>query len=299
MALGDLDTRWKNPQGSTPEQLHLWAQDLIKELRKGEYLASGAAVGSVTNAQLADMPAWAIKLRNADTAGVPQDVTIDGLTAETTVNGANDYLPFWDKSTEEMRKGTPDAITNGLTQQIGSRLLTSGTVSGVATLDIVLTSYTNFRAIKFLLTSFVPATDDVELWMRLSTNGGSSYDAGASDYSWAIRGLFNNAASADAADAADDAINIGGFGTATFAISNVASEGGIDAEVTLFNQTATGRMPRVSFQSGYYSAQTTNGTAVTQSGCGARLTAQDTDAVRFLFESGNITSGNYAVYGLI
>jgi hypothetical protein len=27
-------------------------------------------------------------------------------------------------------------------------------------------------------------------------------------------------------------------------------------------------------------------------------TAQDTDAVRFLFASGNITSGTYAVYGL-
>jgi hypothetical protein len=34
------------------------------------------------------------------------------------------------------------------------------------------------------------------------------------------------------------------------------------------------------------------------SGGGAKETAQDTDAVRFLFGSGNIAEGNYAVYGL-
>jgi len=43
--VGTLDPRWKNPQGNSPEQLYLWAQDLIKELRKGDYLdsAGGAA----------------------------------------------------------------------------------------------------------------------------------------------------------------------------------------------------------------------------------------------------------------
>lgn len=43
--MGTLDPRWKNPQGNSPEQLYLWAQDLIKELRKGDYLdsAGGAA----------------------------------------------------------------------------------------------------------------------------------------------------------------------------------------------------------------------------------------------------------------
>src|SRR5262245_37684799 len=33
-----LDTRWKNPQSSPLQKLYLWAQDLIRELRKGDYL---------------------------------------------------------------------------------------------------------------------------------------------------------------------------------------------------------------------------------------------------------------------
>ncbi len=35
-----LDTRWKNPQGADPRTLYLWAQDLIRELRKGDYQAA-------------------------------------------------------------------------------------------------------------------------------------------------------------------------------------------------------------------------------------------------------------------
>lgn len=49
-----FDSRWKNPQGSDPKSLHLWAQDLIKELRKGAYLpatpdAAGIAYDNAGN----------------------------------------------------------------------------------------------------------------------------------------------------------------------------------------------------------------------------------------------------------
>lgn len=36
-----LDPRWKNPQGKENEQLYLWAQDLVKELRKGTVVGRG------------------------------------------------------------------------------------------------------------------------------------------------------------------------------------------------------------------------------------------------------------------
>lgn len=49
-----LDTRWKNPQGKDPEALWRWAQDLIAELRRGDYLpdtpdAAGIAYGNGTS----------------------------------------------------------------------------------------------------------------------------------------------------------------------------------------------------------------------------------------------------------
>ncbi|HEU4345789.1 MAG TPA: hypothetical protein VFU31_29925, partial [Candidatus Binatia bacterium] len=75
-----------------------------------------------------------------------------------------------------------------------------------------------------------------------------------------------------------------------------ASNGGADVEITLQAQTATGRFSRIRYSTGLYM---TNNAGAIQTGAGLREAAQDTDAIRFLFESGNIASGNYAVYGLL
>src|SRR5688572_18748290 len=91
-----FDSRWKNPQGKDPEQLWRWAQELIVELRKGEFMFESGDVADLANSQLADMAAWTIKMRNAGTSGEPQDVTINGLTEETSIDRAADFVPFWD-----------------------------------------------------------------------------------------------------------------------------------------------------------------------------------------------------------
>jgi hypothetical protein len=44
---------------------------------------------------------------------------------------------------------------------------------------------------------------------------------------------------------------------------------------------------------------TASGASKVGIGTGTRETAQDTDAMRVLFESGNIASGNWALYGLL
>jgi len=66
--------------------------------------------------------------------------------------------------------------------------------------------------------------------------------------------------------------------------------------VIILGQTNTAQYTRAFWQSTHTTAA---GATFVSPGSGARLTAQDTDAVRFLFESGDITSGGYAVYGLI
>lgn len=180
----------------------------------------------------------------------------------------------------------------------GMVLLASGTVSSAATLDLVLTSYTGFRALKFVL-QLIPATDGVALYSRFSTNGGSSYDAGASDYNYA--GFWIG-------DATGGGTTSGGIQSgaaaqiqlsspqAGYMIGNGSAEG-IHTEVTLMGQTNAALWSRLIYQ-GYHISNNATPLGTHQSGGGARETAQDTDAIRFLFSSGNIASGNYAVYGL-
>jgi hypothetical protein len=159
---------------------------------------------------------------------------------------------------------------------------------------LVLTSYTSYRALKFILESFIPATDDVELWMRVSTDGGSSYDATGYSYSQVFSLDSDNSAFGNSRSTSTTRLLIAGSPSANQAVSNVAAEAGASAEIILFDQTVS-QWPKIRTQAIFMGATPDT---IQMSGGGHREASQDTDAVRFLFESGNITSGKYAVYGL-
>jgi hypothetical protein len=176
-------------------------------------------------------------------------------------------------------------------------LLTSGVISSAqATLDIPLGEYTEYRGIVVELTNFTPVTDDVELWMRTSTDGGTTYDATAGNYRYGavFLGAANLGPFAIGSSSATRITVSGNTGAANDAISNVATEGGTNTRVELMGQTDA-KFFKCRFQSAFYKGVADIGLVY---GVGARTAAQDVDAVRFLFESGNIASGKYAVYGL-
>ena len=269
-------------------------QDAIEELDT-EKVATPVGTGdisdgAVTNAKLADMAASTIKMRNNSGSGDPQDQTVNDLT-EVTDNTGADFMLTWDTSASAMAKRS----LQNTRKAGGLQLLSSGTVSNAATLDIVLTSFTAYRALKIILSSFVPATDDVELWMRFSTDGGSNYDAGAGNYRYALNGIHDNNAALSFNSTSDTKIGVGGHGTNTLSVSNTAAEGGLHSEIVLHDQSNTGVWTKARISTVYIAA---SGNVVEMNGGGARVTTQDTDAVRFLFEGGgNIASGNWALYG--
>lgn len=194
--------------------------------------------------------------------------------------------------------GAPQDLTAAQVRSIinpGLVLLNSGTVSSAATLDIVLTSFTAYRGLRLMLSAFVPATDDRELWLRTSTNGGSSYDAGASDYAW-INNLAREAVGIvlDAVNPDTKIVIAGLTTTGTLSVSNTSSEGGAHVILDIMGQTATSRWGAVKYTAGYVAG---SGSFLSLSGTGWRLASADIDAVRFLFESGNISSGGWALYG--
>jgi hypothetical protein len=254
-----FDSRWKLPQGKTPEQIYNWAEQLIRELRKGDYLP---VVDSL------------------DADAIVYDNATSGLAA-TDVQAAIDEV--------EGRVDTLEALPDP-----GLVLLASGTVTAQATLDIPLTGYTGYRAIKVLLSSFVPVDDDTELWLRFSTDGGSNYDA--TGYSWSTNWSRDSSTSSVVNNSASsNQIRIAGSNGASESVSNTAAEGGVDTEIDLPAQTDTARWPRTRYSSSWFGAAVTD--TFRLSGAASRETAQDTNAVRFLFETGNIASGSWAVYG--
>jgi hypothetical protein len=333
-----MERSWPTPPSQDPQSLYLWALEMVKLLRSGEIgtsggesiVAGGAATPGNTRA-LTDTAtvAWDFATDNQAKANVPDDAITyakmqnisatsrilgratsgAGNTEELTLSQVLDFIGsaaqgdiLYRDSSAWARLGagtnrqflqTQGAAANPQWTNGGTVLLTSGTVSAVATLDIVLTAYTAYRGLIFELSGFLPATDGVDLLLQFSTNGGSSYDGGAGNYDWAARREGDGAAGANAGSGADTVIHLVGVAE----IGNASTEG-INVTVKILNQTSTAFWTKAEWKGHYISNAATPGGNEIHGG-GAREAAQDTDAVRFQFSSGNIAAGNYAVYGLL
>lgn len=172
---------------------------------------------------------------------------------------------------------------------VGEQLLTTQTAAASATIDFVLTSYlSTYRAFKVVMTGVAPATDDVQFVMRTSTNAGSSYDSGASDYKWGSHALSDAGTATPLGDTADTSIRIAA------SVDNSATSS-LSGEVWLYKPASTTLHTNVKSDVVFVA---NGGDLIRQSCMGQRATAADVDAIRFLMSSGNIASGTFALFGI-
>jgi hypothetical protein len=160
-----------------------------------------------------------------------------------------------------------------------------------ATLDFILTSYLgDFEDFEFMVSDLLPAVDAVHLWLRTSSNGGGSYDAGASDYSWTNPWYSPGAVSGDF-DAADSQVSLAGNSVGQ-SLSNSAGEA-YSGKVCLYNASAAS--PKVvTGQAGFVASDGDwNWTSIS----GRRNSSADVDAVRFMLSNGTIASGKITLLG--
>ncbi len=168
-------------------------------------------------------------------------------------------------------------------------LLETVVTSADATVDIINLSSTYF-AYKFVWNALTAATDFDDFLIRTSTDNGSTWDAGTSDYAWVIHIVTMHTAPGHfvAGDNADGSVRvIDGLG-------NAANEK-VDCEVTCFNPSSTGFTKFVSTAVTWNAGVSRYDNTI----CGGtRLSAANVGGVRFLMSTGNITSGTLKVYGI-
>lgn len=140
--------------------------------------------------------------------------------------------------------------------------------------------------------SLVPATNNQDMRLQFSTNGGSTYDSTAGHYAWSTF-RWTNAGSSPDGSTSDTAITISAG--ATF-ISSTASNGGLSGSFKVFNPLSGAAMTRLRGEMGQYNV----GSSLEEpSGFGAVYTQTTAvNAFQVISTSGNITSGTVRVYGI-
>jgi hypothetical protein len=156
--------------------------------------------------------------------------------------------------------------------------------SAQSAVNIVLTSFTNFRCIKIVFDSVTSSTTQ-DLYIRTSTDGGSNYDAGATDYSYAMHYSKTTSASMSVVKDNEEAFIYAGFGAAS-------SGDHMSMEYTLWKPqgsffTHITGVGAINYLSELFNVQM----------AGNRQSNANVDAIRFLPSTGTF-SGTYAVYGL-
>lgn len=257
------------------------------------------AAGARTNLGLGGLAT----LSSVDTT----ELADDAVTLAKIAAGTDGELITWDAS------GDPATVGAGTSGQVLTSngagaaptfqdaggggawaLISTATASASSSLDFTGFNSALYSSYVLIIENLVPATDNVQMFLRTSTDGGSTFDNGASDYTWAIVGRMGTGNSIDAdSGTGDTEIEL----SRSFGISNVAGEGGFSAVVDIFKPDDA-VFTKIGWRATWQYYNNAVSTAFIDGG-GQRLSAADVDAVRLLTSSGNITSGTVRFLGQV
>jgi hypothetical protein len=171
----------------------------------------------------------------------------------------------------------------------GTEFIASVDASDDATISFTGFDSGSFDYYMFVFQNMVPATDNRFLRARTSTNGGSSYDSGSSDYRNVMQKIryISTGYSVDATTDSYIALEAGN-GT-----DNASASGGLSGTIQVFGAAGTLATHLISETITSSSFGTPNFFRTAS----MRYAAIDTDAIQFFYDSGNITSGTITMYG--
>lgn len=165
-------------------------------------------------------------------------------------------------------------------------LIASATASNDASIEFTLDN-SEYSSYFVIFKSVLPDTNGANLYMRFSSDGGSTFDSGASDYEYSGRNVASNGVTSDKSDQ-----NASGFIIAD-QIGTATGETGVNGNADL---TASGEgRPSARWQLSRVSG---GGYLGYYRGGGERRATVEVDAIQFSMNTGNIASGKIYLYGL-
>jgi len=232
------------------------------------------AFGTVANAGIRDSAGLSVLGRSANSTGSIADITA----------GTDGHVL--------RRSGTTLGFGSLAGSQASLVLIQTQTASSSAQIDFTTGLDDTYDAFVFHLSNVIPATDDVELWIRAGTGAGPTYQT--ANYRWAV-GMTSNGGSAIHAGSAAGSSIVLTSNAASDSIGNAAGEAGWDGVVRFSNPDGS-VYKMFSFNGAYTRA---DGSIIPVAGAGAYVGATSAiTGVRFMMETGNIASGRISLYGV-
>lgn len=206
--------------------------------------------------------------------------------ASVTVNGTTCTLgsPCSPPSAVSSVAGLTGVVPGGLV------LLEQHTASTSASLPFTTTITSAYDDYRCDLLNLVPATTNTNLYVKVSTDGGSTYAGSA--YQWTIQFFGDAGADTGFAGSASDAQVIIGSSA-----SNSAALGGVSGTIQIANPLNAVGYKQFQWQLAFWHLSGAP-TTYSYNGSGSWDSATAANAFQFLFSAGSITSGTVRCYGV-
>lgn len=220
------------------------------------------------------------------------DLILPGGANITTAAG--DEFEFTEYASGDWRctgytlaSGEPIAVSPTAAQGASMALLSTATASNDATIDIDANIDSTYDEYRVQLINIVPASDATNLYLHVSTDGGSSYVSTGTDYRWIINGE-DDVASLIARSNGDSDIRL------CDDIGNQTAEG-LSGWLKIFIPSNSASYTRMK---GDFASTTGVLRITTISAAAAYNVITAVDAIRFIMATGNITSGTFRLWGI-
>jgi len=165
-------------------------------------------------------------------------------------------------------------------------------ISSVTASSSATVSFTNIGATygtyMITFTRVIPATNNVRLRVRTSTNNGASYASGAGDYRYAYSDSKSNNTASSFGES-NSYIELQGS-----SLTNDVNVNGLNGLFYLYGPSSAGYV-----QNSWSTSHVNTSTDVVMTvGAGGTMLISDVDAIQFFMGSGNIASGTFRLYGI-
>lgn len=242
-----------------------------------------APAGAVATADIADNAVDETKLKDAL---IPD-------FSEVVVTASDSFLLADADDSNNTKRDTVQGILD--LAGGGTEFISTIDYAGETNDDMTGLDAAKYDGYEIRIANDVPGSDAVHYEIQTSTDGGSTFDAGASDYTFVVH-RDGNFTVEDTFDASHTAFAITGIATtANSRIGSAAGEDGISGTIRIYGPHLA-KQTTANWDVTYTSEGGANNTAYVTGG-GVRLSSADVDAFRSKHSSGTHESGTRTLYG--